>query len=70
MDDKPVVRSIYHFTHLENIASIFKDGVLWPDNKVTGSNIYAHSWLPFFSFSLTTITLEIDGPSLTNKRSN
>jgi hypothetical protein len=41
MADKPVVRSVYHFTHLENIASIFKDGALWPDNKVTGSNICA-----------------------------
>ena len=43
MADEAVVRSVYHFTHLENIASILKDGVLHPDIKVTQPNDYADS---------------------------
>ena len=41
MADEAVVRSVYHFTHLENIASILKDGVLHPDVAVAHRNDYA-----------------------------
>lgn len=39
--DYYLVRSVYHFTHIKNLASILKGGVLQPDAAVADRNDYA-----------------------------